>query len=172
MGRSTIVFLIFALTVPCARLADGKVALERKTLTLGVGEAIQLRANDGAGAKWESADPKVAAAYQNGFVIGLKPGTTRVRVGTGGGGGAADGAECAVTVKEIHAPLIDPATLNQYDDSRKFSVNGRTCYGSELNGRRADDPEEHKNLEANRVVNPKPLSNGHELEWEVAEGTR
>src|SRR4051794_12459411 len=167
MRRYTIFFLMLALSLTVARSSEGKVTLERKTLTLGVGEAVQLRASDASGAKWESSDPKTVAAYQNGFVIGLKPGTTRVRIGAD----AKDLAECAVTVKEVHAPLIDPASLKQYDDSRKFTVNGRICYGSELNGRRADDPDEHKNLEANRVVNPKPPRKDRELEWELADGT-
>jgi hypothetical protein len=151
----------------CVRAAHAKVELERKTVTIGVGEAVQLRAKGAEGARWESSDAKTASAYQNGFVIGLKPGVTRVRVGSG----TKDSAECTVTVKLIEQPLINPASLKQFDDNRKFTVDGRLCYGSELNGRRATDPEERENLESNRVLNPKPIRKDRDREWEVAEST-
>ena len=64
--------------------------------TIGKPELESDRATSADGARWESSDAKIASAYQNGFVIGLRPGVTRVRVGTG----TADSAECAVTVKE------------------------------------------------------------------------
>src|SRR5439155_23558597 len=38
---------------------------------------------------------------------------------------------------------------------------------SELNGQRASDPEEKRNTEANRVINPSPLTPDKKLEWEV-----
>ncbi|MDQ3439067.1 MAG: hypothetical protein M3478_01800, partial [Planctomycetota bacterium] len=129
--------------------------------------AVQIRAKGAEAARWESSEVKTAAAYQNGFVIGLQPGVARVRVGAG----AKDTAECIVTVKEFNAPLIDPATLKQYDDNRKFTVDGRVCYGSELNGRRATDPEERENLESNRVLNPKPANKEKDREWEMAAET-
>jgi hypothetical protein len=154
----------------CAAAANAKVELERNALTIAVGEAVQIQAKGAQGARWESSDAKVASAYQNGFVIGLKPGVTRVRVGSGGGGGK-DAAECAVTVKEYNAPLVDPASLRQYDDNRRFTVDGRVCYGSELNGRRATDPVERENLEANRVLNARPLRADRDREWELAENT-
>ena len=166
--RSSAVLFLVATVVSCVcAVSHARVDLERKSVTLAVGEAVQIRAKGAEGARWESSDAKIASAYQNGFVIGLKPGVARVRVGSG----AADTAECAVTVKEYTAPLVDPLTLKQYDDNRKFTVDGRVCYGSELNGRRATDPEERENLESNRVLNPKPINKEKDREWEVAPDT-
>src|SRR5918993_3990565 len=102
MRRNTFCCLMMVSILTAAHAAQAKVELERKTLTIGVGEAVQIRAKGAQGARWESSDAKVASAYQNGFVIGLKPGTTRVRVGTG----AKDTAECAVTVKLIEQPPV------------------------------------------------------------------
>src|SRR5688572_22305989 len=168
MRRNTSRLLLMSIILLTSGAAvQGKVELERKTLTIAVGEAIEIRAKGAEGARWESSDAKIASAYQNGFVIGLKPGVARVRVGSGPN----DRAECVVTVKEYDAPLVDPATLKQYDDNRKFTVDGRVCYGSELNGRRATDPEERENLEANRVLNPKPINKEKDREWEVAPNT-
>jgi hypothetical protein len=168
MRRNTCGILGIAMIVFVSAAANAKVELERKTLTIGVGEAVQIRAKGADGARWESSDAKTASAYQNGIVIGLKPGTARVRVGTG----AKDSAECTVNVKLIEQPLVNPASLKQYDDNRKFTVDGRICYGSELNGRRATDPEERENLEANRVLNPKPINKDKDREWEVAPDTQ
>ncbi len=146
-----------------------KVALEQKTAVIGVGEALQLVASGADGARWASANPKVAAAYQNGFIIGLRPGTTRVRV-SAADGAATDAAECTVTVREERSPLVDPASLQQHEDNRRFTVDGRLCFGSELNGRRATAPEERENLESNRVKNPKPLRKDRELDWALKPG--
>jgi hypothetical protein len=67
----------------------------------------------------------------------------------------------------VTPPLVDPATLKQYDDNRVFFVHGRKCVGSELNGQRADDPDERKFTSSNRVINPHPLRSDQPLEWEV-----
>jgi len=67
--------------------------------------------------------------------------------------------------------LIDPATLQQYDDNRVFFVDGRKCVGSELNGQRAADPQERKNTKSNRVLNPNPPTPDEPREWEVLPGT-
>jgi hypothetical protein len=75
------------------------------------------------------------------------------------------------TTEPSKSPLIDPATLMQFPDSRRFLVNGRVCFGSELNGQRASDPAERKNTRSNRVINPHPLRPDAPLEWEVREGT-
>ena len=68
-------------------------------------------------------------------------------------------------------PLIDPASLKQYDDDRVFEVNGRKCVGSELNGQRAFTTEERKYLDGNRVINPEPLAENRPLDWQVAPDT-
>jgi hypothetical protein len=164
MRRNTIGFLTLAILFCAAQTTHAKVALELRTITLGVGEAVQLKASGADGAKWESSNAKIASAYQNGFVIGLKAGKTSVRVGTG----PKDSAECVVTVREFAQPMVDVASIRQYGDNRKFTVDGRVCYGSELNGRRAIDPEERENLESNRILNPTPLAKGKDREWEVA----
>src|SRR5436189_2765121 len=67
--------------------------------------------------------------------------------------------------------LVDPATLNQFDDNRLFVVNGRKCVGSELNGQRNDDPDERRFTSGNRVINPHPLKADRPLEWELKEQT-
>lgn len=77
----------------------------------------------------------------------------------------------ATTTQQSQSPLIDPAKLIQFPDSRRFIVNGRVCFGSELNGQRASDPAERKNTRSNRVINPHPLRPDAPLEWEVRVGT-
>ena len=47
--------------------------------------------------------------------------------------------------------LVEPTTLKQFDDNRIFVVNGRKCVGSELNGQRADDPDERRFTRGNRL---------------------
>src|SRR6186713_3250950 len=76
MRRNTIGLLMLAMTLGMTQMTFAKVALELKTITLGVGESVQLKASGADGAKWESSNPKIASAYQNGFVIGLKAGKT------------------------------------------------------------------------------------------------
>lgn len=157
---------VAAFAILLAVATHGAVTLDATQITLGIGAARQLKPNGAAASslKWESSDPKVAAVYGNGFVIGLTAGTAKVH--------AAE-AECTVTVKEIEPPLVNPSTLKQFSDTRRFEVNGRKCYGSELNGQRASDPSERQNVDSNRVINPKPLAQGKEkqLEWELEEGT-
>jgi hypothetical protein len=67
--------------------------------------------------------------------------------------------------------LLDPATLKQYPDNREFMVGNRKCFGSELNGQRASDPEEKRFTRANRVINPSPLRGDKPLDWELRPGT-
>jgi hypothetical protein len=69
------------------------------------------------------------------------------------------------------SPLVDPARLKQFPDSRRFVIDGRVCFGSQLNGQRASDPAERKNTRSNRIINPRPLRPDSPLEWEVREGT-
>jgi hypothetical protein len=76
-----------------------------------------------------------------------------------------------VTIEPKEPPLVDPATLKQYPDNRRFEIDGRKCYGSELNGQRASDPDERKYVISNRIINPKPLNPDHNLEWPVQPGT-
>jgi hypothetical protein len=68
-------------------------------------------------------------------------------------------------------PLVDPATLKQFDDNRVFAVDGRKCVGSELNGQRAYTADERRFLKGNRVVNPHPLDVDRPLEWELKSDT-
>src|SRR6478609_9097617 len=68
-------------------------------------------------------------------------------------------------------PLVDPATLKQFDDNRVFAVDGRKCVGSELNGQRAYTADERRFLKGNRVVNPHPLEPDRPLEWELKPDT-
>jgi hypothetical protein len=132
-------------------------------MSLEVGAATRLEPAKGIGAaaagSWSSSDPHVAQVFQNGYVVALRPGAARVRAG-----------ERQWNVNVAAPPpqqLVDPKTLRQYDDNRHFDVDGRRCYGSELNGSRYTDPDEHRNLKSNRVINPHPADKDHELEWPV-----
>src|SRR5262249_6530578 len=126
----------------------------------------QLHASSPDEQTWISSDSTVAQVYPNGFVLGLKQGSAKIAVTRPG----EPPAECQVTVTPSRQPLIDPTTLKQYPDERKFTVDGRKCYGSELNGQRNDDPAERKFTRANRVINPQPLNPKDDLEWEVESG--
>src|SRR5204863_8599200 len=97
-------------------------------LSAGAAEQMQLKNAKSNEVKWSSDDPKVAQIFQNGFVIALRAGSTKVRAQQ-----SASTAECIVNVTESNSPLIDPATLQQYDDNRVFHINGRKCDGRELN---------------------------------------
>ena len=148
------------------RPAQADVTLDKPILTIDIGGAQQLHVKDPAEAhdlRWASSDSTVAQVYANAFVIALRPGTVNVTATRRG----EPPALCAVTVAESRQPMVNPATLKQFPDERKFEINGRKCYGSELNGQRASDPEEKRNTEANRVINPSPLTPDKKLEWEV-----
>jgi hypothetical protein len=152
-----------------AGAAQAVVTLDKPALVIDVGDAEPLHASPaGDGATWSSSDPAIAPVYANGFVLGLKHGSAKITVARAG---EAAPAVCEVTVTPSRQPMVNPATLKQFPDERKFTVNGRRCYGSELNGQRNDDPTERKFARANRVINPQPLNPKDDLEWEVQEGT-
>ncbi len=153
-----------------SREAGAEVTLNKATLGLEVGsvERLSLEGSPGSGVRWESSAPQIAQVFQNGFVVGLSPGEARVRVLESGTGEA---AECVITVKAEHMLVVDPATLKQYPNSREFMAGNRKCYGSELNGQRASNPEEKRFTRANRVINPKLLRGDKPLDWELQPGT-
>src|SRR5688572_24726382 len=132
----------------CAVLAFATLAHAQQALKLTIGCAQRLTSKDATAGQWTASDQKVAQVFQNGFVIGLAAGDATVGNGS---------AKWAVTVVEDDRPIVLPASLKQFPDSRRFEVDGRLCFGSELNGRRADEPEERKFTDSNRVINPKPL---------------
>jgi hypothetical protein len=144
-------------------LARGQITLDKTTLKLEAGDVEQLHIKQGAGVKWTSADPLIAAVYGKGYVCGIHPGTTKIAAGGAGG------AVCTVTITELREPVVTVASLKQYPDNRMFKINGRKCYGSELNGQRASDPKEKADTEGNRVINPRPISDKN-LEWELHDG--
>lgn len=148
--------------------AWGKVTLDQPALTLEPGAAERLHATGADTLHWESSAPQIAQVFQNGFVVGVSAGEAHIKVTSTAAG---ELAECVVTVKAPQAPVVDPATLKQYPDSRSFTVNGRKCFGSELNGQRAFAPEEKQHTRSNRIINPKPLCPDQPLEWEVQAGT-
>jgi hypothetical protein len=160
---------VLFLLLTCGFPAWARVTLERTLLPLETGSAGRLHAEGDRAGRWESSAPKVAEVFQNGFVIGLAPGEAHIKVT---GSELNDTAECVVTVKPAPAPvLVNPETLQQYPDGRKFALNGRKCFGTELNGQRAFTPAERRLIRSNRVINPKPLREDKPLEWEVQEGT-
>ncbi len=152
------------LLLASAATALGQTTLAKKTLKLEAGDVEQLQIKQGnpASAPWTSADPLIAAVYGKGYICGIHPGTTTVSAGA---------AACTVTIIQPREPIVTAASLKQYADSRKFTIKGRKCYGSELNGQRASDPQERIHVESNRVINPRPVS-GNNLEWELIEGAQ
>jgi hypothetical protein len=147
--------------------ASAQEILREAEIQVGSAERITRKSEQTGAAHWTSSDPKIVEVFQNGFVVGLRPGLARVQMHSG-----ADGdAECVVTVKGVRDSIIDPTTLKQYPDSREFTMGGRKCYGSELNGQRASSPEEKSFTRSNRIINPKPLRADKPLDWELQPGT-
>ena len=164
----SVVRLAALLMIGWAAAARAAATLDKSALALDVGEAEQLHASGTTdGATWASSDPAVAQVYANGFVLALKQGATKVALARPG----EPPAVCQVSVVPSRRPIVNPATLKQYPDDRRFEVDGRRCYGSELNGQRNEDPAERKFARANRVINPQPPNPKDDLEWEVQEGT-
>jgi hypothetical protein len=79
-------------------------------------------------------------------------------------------ASCTMEVVEDPPVVVDPAGLKQFDDNRSFRIDGRRCFGSELNGQRAVGDAERQYTDSNRVINPTPLVADRPLEWEVESG--
>lgn len=164
----TVLFLTFAVAI--SRQTAAGWAFNQGALELTVGGAARLRLNSPPtnALQWESSAPSVAQVFQNGFVVGLTPGQVRILARHGP---ATEAAECVVTVVSSRSLLVDPATLKQFPDNRAFTMAGRKCYGSELNGQRAFNPDERRFTHANRVINPRPLRAGKELDWELRPNT-
>jgi hypothetical protein len=164
----TVPLLMFAIAFSMETQAQ--VVLNRASLKLQVGaaERLGLKTGAGGGLRWTSSAPQIAQVFQNGFVVGLKPGQARVQAQAAG---LSEAADCLVTIEGVQQSLVDPATLKQYPDNRAFMVGNRKCFGSELNGQRDFDPDEKRFARDNRVINPKPLRNDKPLYWEVQPGT-
>src|SRR5436305_4781155 len=133
MGRNTkrLIGLALLLGMICSA-ALAQVSLKDQTATVLLGGVRRLEASGAAPEKlrWQSSDPTIAAVYGNGFVVGLREGSATVRA-------SADNAApaiCAMEVIEDQPVVIDPAGLKQFDDNRAFRIDGRRCFGSELNG--------------------------------------
>jgi len=140
-------------------LAPATLAADPTTLTLAPGDIHRLPANT----HYESSVPRTAQVLKGNILIALQPGTARLT--------AKDSTEYLIAIEPHHLPTVDPATLQQFPDNHRFEVDGRTCYGSELNGQRASDPAERQFTRSNRVINPKPLRPDKPLEWEVRPNT-
>jgi hypothetical protein len=141
-------------------------AVESTGLKVSVGSSARITNNAGS-FRYESSAPEVAEIFQNGFVVGLKPGQARIMAHAQGGDVA-----YTVTVESPSQALVDPATLTQFPDSRGFTAHGRKCFGSELNGQRAIEADERKFTRSNRVINPKPLRPDKPLDWELVPGAK
>lgn len=160
-------FVFLSALISLAVDARAGVSIREKALTVEVGgsKRIELMDQNAGGVKWSSSDPAIAEVFQNGYVVGLKIGTAHIKAG----GDGED--ECTVTVKETPQPIVNPSTLKQYPDDREFQIDGRKCFGSELNGQRAVGKDEERFTDSNRVINPKPLDEKDKLYWEVEPGT-
>jgi hypothetical protein len=140
-----------------------------KNVIVGDAERLEPEKPIPPGAQWESSAPQIIEIFQNGYVIGLKPGQARITARSPDGKLVAEGV---VDARAQSHSLVDAATLIQYPDDRKFVLNGdRLCYGSQLNGQRAVTKEEKKFTRSNRVINPNPLRADKPLYWEVKPGT-
>ena len=116
--RFSIAFLVCLV----ASLAHAAITIDRPALSLDVGGAEQLEVSPAVdGATWTSSDPTVAQVYANGFVLGLKHGSATISATISATTPGEPAAVCQVTVTPSHQPLIDPATLKQYPDQRKFT---------------------------------------------------
>lgn len=161
----------FAAAALLVAVGNAKAAPDKLEASLPQGGVQRLGLADAAAVngRWESSDPTTVAVYHGGYAAGLKVGQAKVRTKK------ADGSvgECAVTVTKAVYPVTTADKLQQFEDSRRFMVDGRKCYGSELNGQRASNPADHKNLKSNRVINPNPIAAGNKMEllWEVEKGT-
>lgn len=148
--------------------ALAQVSLKDQTATATVGGVRRLEASGATPEKlhWQTSDPTIAAVYGNGFVVGLREGSVTVRVSVDN----ASPASCTMEVVEDQPVVADPAGLKQFDDNRTFRIDGRRCFGSELNGQRAVGDAERQYTDSNRVINPEPLVANRPLEWEVESG--
>jgi hypothetical protein len=159
-------FLFLAFPLILSLSVSAKPALSKSTLTLELGGIDLLLSEPASGLRLESSNPQTVQVLPGGFIVGLSLGQARILAKD-----ADSVAECVVTVQPAAEVILDPARLKQYPDDRAFNVNGRKCYGSELNGQRASSPEERRFTRSNRVINPKPLRQDQPVEWEVQDGT-
>jgi len=135
-------------------------------VTLHPGGAVRLALPPvEAGAVCVSRDAKVAQAFNNGWCFGIVLGTTEVEVRRAAGGETV--GVFRVRVVEEKPRVLTAGDIQQHPDNRRFrTVDGRQCYGSELNARQA----ESKGTKSNRVVNPKRP--GGDVLWPVEKGAR
>src|SRR5665213_792771 len=170
-GRRTFLVSWMLLALALSQDTHAGAALNQVALDVRVGAAAHLgvKAGEDGGVHWESSAPKIAQVFQNGFVVGLSPGQAQVRAFRPG---AIEAADWIIRVEAARAPLLTPSTLRQYADSREFMMGARKCYGSELNGQRASDPDEKRFTRANRVINPTPLRQDRPLDWELQPDTQ
>lgn len=150
--RALTLALLLLLTTPT-------LAADPAPLTLAPGDIHRLPAN----AHYQSSAPRTAQVLKGNILVALQPGVARLT--------SNDSTEYTIAIEPRQTPTIDPATLKQFPDSRPFEIDGRKCYGSELNGQRATDPAERQFTRANRVINPTPLRPDKPLEWEVRPNT-
>ncbi len=134
---------------------------------VAIGSAIQLAAkvdaSDETGLVWTSADATLVQVFDNGFCFGVSPGITTIEAVSQG-----DGMRVSmfrVRVVDEPSPVIDPQTIREFSDNRKFvRDDGQVCYGSELNSRQ---PKSEATV-SNRVINPNPPTQD-KLLWLVEE---
>jgi hypothetical protein len=142
-----------------AQITHSKVHLKIQT---GDVKQLQIEKGDQATINWTSADLSIAAVYGKGYVCGIHHGTTKISAGD---------VVCDITVVEPRESVVTAASIKQYADDRKFKVNGRMCFGSELNGQRVSHSMEKDETEGNRIINPHPIS-ANDREWELRDDTK
>jgi hypothetical protein len=166
LPKTLILIFIAAMTAVSTARGLGATEPGEGSITIGVAAAKVIPGTTGDSIEWISSNPKIAQVFPGGWVVGIAPGKALLRSRSE----QLNSPAREVIVKQIEQPIVDPASLKQFPDSRHFTVNGRECYGSELNGRRTTSPEEHANTSSNRIINPSPLRPDRRVDWAVKDG--
>src|SRR5690349_20979752 len=116
-------FLQISILVSCVCLASGAgKGTDVISLELGAATRLKTPAGEDAVGNFTSTDPHAVQVFRNGYIIGLRTGSAQIRAG---------GQQWIVDVTPPQPQrLVDPKTLRQHDDNRRFDVDGRRCYGS------------------------------------------
>jgi hypothetical protein len=160
-------FVLLLFLAGCARTHHGFFNREHD-LRIHVGEAIKLNLDPLQALRlpqWSASDPTTVQLLSNQWIIGLKPGTSALQARA-----AEPQDNWTVTVLPAKRVVRDPHSIKQFADNRRFESDGRTCFGSELNGHVLGVP--HRGfLRSNRIMNPNVITPNKSVTWEVATNT-
>jgi hypothetical protein len=153
--------------VGCAREHSGFFNRQHE-VRIHVGEAIKLNLDPVRSLRnpqWDSSNPNVVELLANGWIIGLKAGTTALNARV-----ASPEENWTIQVLPVVREVRGPGSIKQFSDNRRFEVDGRICFGSELNGHVPGVP--HRGfLRSNRIINPEFGAPNRNILWEVETNT-